>query len=232
MTMTHTLRTLLRLPATALAAVAATTALLATPAVHATTTLTTTWTDVECGFIGSDGTRTVQPCNGDLRSFTAVVNTPGEAVYVSATLNYTYSDDGLALDRPFFYQTDVFGGVRLVTNESAAIYVGSNNCGRGCPFRPEVVNNSSGPFVLILGDNDTPDSFSGQQNYFASSGNSTVAPLPGPRTAFLSLNATVVQSVSPIPEPQTWALMLAGLGALALGVARRPAPPSLRAASA
>jgi hypothetical protein len=143
-------------------------------------------------------------------------------VYVSATLNYTYSDDGLALDRPFAYQISELGGVRVVNYESAAIYVGSNSCGRGCPPRPEVISSFSGPFALILGDNDTPDSFSGQQNYFASSGNSPVFPLPGPRTAFLSVSVTNVQSVSAIPEPQTWALMLTGLGALAWAARRAP----------
>lgn len=193
-------------------------------AARATTTLTTSWSDVECGLVATDGTRTAQPCPGPSPSFSALAQ-PGEFVYVSATLNYTYSDDGLRLDRPWAYQLDESGlRVQVVEYESAGLYLISNDCrGRSCARPPDVVNSFDGPFLLLLGNNDTPDLFSGQQRFTATSGVAADWFFASTRTAFMAVNAQVVQSVTPIPEPQTWALMLAGLGALTWWAARRPA---------
>ena len=47
--------------------------------------LDVSWSDVTCGLIGADGTRSQHMCDG--RSFSAHVD-PGEAAYVSATLHY------------------------------------------------------------------------------------------------------------------------------------------------
>ncbi len=186
------------------------------PAARATTTLTTSWSDIECGIIATDGTRTARPCPGPTPSFSALAQ-PGESVYVSATLNYTYSDDGLRLDRPWGYQVDGSGlRVQFVEYESAGLYLVSSDCrGRSCPRPTDVTSSFNGPFLLLLGNNDTPDSFSGQQRFTATSGVSANWPFAGTRTAFMAISAQMVQSVTPIPEPQTWALMLAGLGALA-----------------
>jgi hypothetical protein len=190
-------------------------------AARATTTVSTSWSDIECGLIASDGTRTVQPCTGPSPSFSALAQ-PGQSVYVSATLNYTYSDDGLRLDRPWAYQVDENGlRVQVVEYESAGLYLYSNDCRtRSCPRPPDVVTFFTGEFLLLLGNNDTPDSFSGQRRYTAGSGIPAGDYFPSVRSAWIGVGS-VIQSVTPVPEPQTWALMLTGLGALAWA-ARRP----------
>lgn len=213
---------------TALGAAIALPLWLACGSASALTTLTFNWTDVTCGIVAADGTQTAaQTCTGGggvSPSFSAVVNA-GESVFVSANLRYTYSDDGLGLERPFAFQLDPSGlRVRFVDHEAAALYALSNDCqSRYCQRPPELTDAFVGPFVLILGDNAFPDSFSGEQNYFASAGLSAGSPYgQASRGAFLAINGSqVLQGVAaPIPEPATSALMLFGLVAV-VGATRR-----------
>ena len=189
---------------------------------RAETTLTYEWTNISCGIVAADGSRTEQPCAST--SFAAMVE-PGQSVFVSASLSYTYSDDGLPLANPAGFQTDAFGGARLLDHESAGIYVVSNLCqGRLCTLRADRSDSFSGPNALILGDNLVPDELTGEQTYFASSGVPSTWLGGAPRGAFLSVvAANTFSGVPPIPEPGTYALMLAGLAVLGVA-ARRRAP--------
>ena len=162
---------------------------------HALAVFELTWSDVTC---------LTDPCDGR---------------FVSATLHYHYSDDGLPLAEgnwvfPGDWDIPGFGPRR--TNEVGALYLYSDNYGA----RP-----------LIFGHNDTPDSFSGELRLTATptgSGGSDYAYVgafgwtysgnfPGTVGGFYP-------SIAPaIPEPSSVALILAGLAAL--GLVRRSRKP-------
>lgn len=200
-------------------------------AAHAETTLTWGWTDIHCGVIAADGTRTQQPC--DARSFSALVM-PGESVFVGATLHYSYSDDGLALDPGgnWGFVTGCCGSFRRVTHEAGALYLYSNQCSSlqecmGRPFdRVDTFNPTSSP--LILGDNDVPDTITGELGLFATSGQSATSPFGAMRTAFVdALGFGHSGIAAAVPEPSSCALLLAGLAMLYAVTRRRARGPAI-----
>jgi hypothetical protein len=197
-------------------------------------TLDLDWSDVKCGVTTPQGT-TYATCNG--LSFTTLVQ-PGSYAFVTATLNYTYHDDGLPLVavgsdglpvvgsdglpvvRPYAFQSTSSGGVLLVFNEAAGINLVSNACTRFNCQPPGYTYSFDGPFLLTFGVNDQPDDLTGQVTFTATAG---IGDFPGAdtRTAFIAIaNTAVYSSVSPVPEPSTYGLMLAGLLGWA-GMAKR-----------
>jgi hypothetical protein len=193
-------------------------------------TLDLYWSDIKCGITTPQGT-TYAVCNSP--GFSALVQ-PGSYVFVTATLNYTYRDDGLPLvvigndGSPVIgsdglpvrtygvFQTSGMGGGLVVLNEAAGVILNSNVCnGRVMCGSPSETNSFDGPFLLTFGVNDQPDDLTGQYTFTATAGVRDNLPAPmGPemRTARMGItNITVYSSVSPIPEPSTYGLMLAGL---------------------
>jgi PEP-CTERM motif len=188
----------------------------------AMTTFTYTWTNITCGIIAADGSRAEESCSGP--SFAAMVE-PGQSVFVSASLSYTYSDDGLPLEQPGFFQTDAFGHGRSVDHEAAVIFMTSNLClSRLCLLtggRPDLLDTFSGPTGLIFGENAVPDEASGAVGFFASAGVPSTQLSGGTRFAFFHASVTTFSGVPAIPEPGTYALMLAGLALLGVVALRR-----------
>ena len=136
---------------------------LAAHGASAMTTLTYTWSNVDCGIVAADGTRSSVPCDaGTSPSFAALVQ-PGQSVFVMATLNYSYHDDGLALDRPGFFQLDPYGqSVLTVDHEAGGFSVRANGCfSRICNQPPHLTDTVSGPYSTVLGNNEVPDDLSG-----------------------------------------------------------------------
>lgn len=198
-------------------------AVLASAPAHALAVFVLSWSDVTCGLIGADGARSPQACDG--RSFSASVD-PGEAVFVSATLHYQYSDDGLPLPPGLWAFPGNPGVTYRVSGEAGALYFYSNRCSSflECIGRPadriDTFNRGSEP--LILGNNDVPDSLTGELHLEATSGELATWPFGGVvRTAFLDASGRTISGIAPaVPEPASYALMLAGLAAVGAAARR------------
>jgi hypothetical protein len=200
-------------------------------------TLDVYWSDIKCGVTTPQGT-TYAACNGlsfTGLSFTVLVQ-PGSYAFVTATLNYTYHDDGLPLvvigsdglpaiggdglpvRTAGVFQSNSFGSVLRVFNEAAGINLISN----GCCYPPSYTYSFDGPFLLTFGVNDQPDDLTGQVTFTATAGIGDSSSIADTRTAFIGIsNTAVYSSVSPVPEPSTYGLMLAGLLGWAVMAKRR-----------
>jgi len=164
---------------------------------------------------------------------------PGETAEVHGFIDYQYSDDGLPLPGAgFFFQLNATGtSVLHVDHEAGALYANSNNCtgSTACLLSSAVtVGGNTGFPPLVLGFNDTPDQLSGRIAVSGSMSVAANAATPESRDIFIGWTAISISGVTPIPEPETYALMLAGLGALTLASRRRnpgrshPGRPSRR----
>jgi hypothetical protein len=189
----------------------------------ALTTLTYYWSDASCGIVEPDGAPTVVPCSSSSTSFGALVQ-PGHSVFVTATLNYTYHDDGLTLAQPSYFQADPSGfDVRVFDHEAGALtFFLTNACSsRYCSRPPHLLDSFNGPYTIVLGDNDVPDDLSGELTVTATSGIAASWFVPENRTAFFVIGPTTFEGVTPAPEPATYALMLAGLAMVSAAARRR-----------
>lgn len=191
----------------------------------AMTTLTYDWIDIHCGITSPDGTSAARPCPTDRPTFTAVVQ-PGESAFVTATLAYTYHDDGLPLDRQAGFQMDTSGfQMRYFDHEAAGVGFYSSTCqDRYCHPYAEWTETFSGPVRVLLGDNDVPDDLTGRIGFSVTAGVNSAWPGAETRTAFISAWSMEFSPVNAVPEPSTYALMLAGLMSMGF-LARRQGRP-------
>jgi PEP-CTERM motif len=195
---------------------------LASPPVLALVTLETNISNISCGITDATGLSQFGDCTS--LSFAASID-PGQTAFLRATLDYHYTDDGLALPAPRQFQVNSLGSNGIVTfNEAAGLYVNSNLCdGRFCALPPHVRAEGTQFTPLILGLNDQPDDITGSRNLYVEV--RSLADLPFPlgysTTLFLNPFSIVFSAPTPpVPEPATVSLMAAGL--LVLGhLARR-----------
>jgi hypothetical protein len=191
----------------------------------AITTFNYHWSDVTCGIVERDGTRTLLPCtSSDAPTFTASV-VDGQAVFVTATFNYAYHDDGLRFSMPEILPDESRGRI-TVFEEAAGIYFRRIPCTgfRGCNINGGELGSYNIPGQLILGINGTPDDIESQLSFSVMSG-SRYFPQQIPeapavsRTVFFDVGQVI--TISPAPEPATYALMLVGLAAVGAAARRR-----------
>ncbi len=195
------------------------------PAAKASVSFDYDWSGIQCGYAATGGGPvTAGSCSSP--SFSAVVQGGGYA-FVTATLNYNYHDDGLALPSPVSFLANTRGSqVVTVGHEAAAIYFQTSSCVdlRTCTDLGSRERRSNNPFFIVLGDNDTPDTLSGSFTYTATV--SAIPPFGGSVFPFLAVAPVALATTSglqiitpgptaPVPEPSTWALMALGLGAVA-----------------
>jgi hypothetical protein len=152
-----------------------------------------------------------------------VVLQPGQSASVTATLHYTYRDDGLPLTMPGAFQMDANGFDYLYTNfEAGALYAFSNDCrgSRYCPYPSDIsLGGSVGFPPLLLGLNSIPDHITGVLELSSS----IFVP---PQYPYGPLGTTVyvewLAEVRAVPEPGIVLQIAAGLALLAglIGVRR------------
>ncbi len=178
------------------------------------TTLTYSWSNIVCGVTLPGGATTYHDCATP--SFSAMLDA-GQTVFVTATLNYTYSDDGLPLDRP----TAIGPGTFVpIDHEAGVIFLNGRCDSRAC--LGAYTTSYDGPSRLIFGNNTTPDQLSGQFTYTSSVTALATNTIPINGSAFLMVaQVDTYSGVAPIPEPSTYALLLAGLAGMGLFVRRR-----------
>jgi PEP-CTERM motif len=199
---------------------------LATQPAWAKATLEAHVVGATCTVTTSEGMATSVPCSAD--SWVVALQ-PNWSAQMIATINYTYADDGHALATPQGITIDP-PHVRTVFYEAGALYVETSRCsGRGCetnrPWEQYTGWPNSYPPVFIS-DNDIADSLSGTLTVTTGALNNADnyginPPVTWSPNIFVALGPLSEFTVSGIPEPSTFVLMLLGLGALGSAALRR-----------
>jgi hypothetical protein len=188
---------------------------------RAVATLDAWLTDFACSFTDENGITSGVPCNGP--TVTAVLG-QGDTVMITATLNYTYHDDGLAIAEPrmAWIQMDPNGFSTLyATHEVGWIYVSGTRCeSRYCGHPDGLTELGTATFPpVLLGLNDVADDLNGQ---LPVSAGYAVADDPSIGFGFtLTAGLSVASFTHSIPEPATTVLMLVGLAAVGWAARRR-----------
>jgi hypothetical protein len=187
----------------------------------AVTGLDTTIVTATCGIRGASGTTFFEcsSAHGTDRGFQAIVQ-PGETAFVSATLRYSYSDEGLALEHPATIQLNSRGTLtRQTDHEVGVIYFNSNLCQDiicGLATPPWILTGGVGFPPLVLGENDTPDAVTAdiELSSFVSVASSAPSAFQG--FVFVDYLGVTFSGVAAVPEPGSWLLLVAGLWGLGL----------------
>jgi hypothetical protein len=207
---------------------AAATVILA-PQAAAVTTLDAKLVEVSCSLAGPGGIQSLScrtfyysPSFIEIIGFTAAV-APGQTATVQGFIEYTYSDEGLPLERPQWFQMDPNGFTTLRTDyEGGALYAMSNNCFGSRYCRPQSgtePGGNTGFAPLLLGLNDMPDRLAGRVPVSGTLAVAAGYPVGAQQDVYVQWLAFSYSGVAPIPEPSTW--MLLPIGLLALNIRKR-----------
>jgi hypothetical protein len=181
-------------------------------------------TGADCSVTSPDGATTSVPCEA---SGWAPTLEPGSTASMTATISYSYADDGRPLGHPGYFQVGSAGSA-MATFESAALYpyTSASDCwwvlGHCQTLYDEYFGDVAYP--IFLSNNDHAENVSGE-----------IAVTTGwrwyPPTQYYGQGYTLTpnlfvdvwgMTLTPaIPEPSTWALMLGPLLGLALFARRR-----------
>jgi hypothetical protein len=187
---------------------------IASSSASATTTLDWEVSNISCGLTDLvTGNTLYGDCDAlsfNVRAFA------GQRAFLTATISYHYTDDGLPIDYPARFQTDAFGAGTIANFESGGFLA----TGSGC-VRPNCNPDFSGVGfqTAILGLNDQPDDFSGSVTFSTYASPSTPSQLPVAGTLFIDVRPIIF--TAPVPEPATLALMACGLLGLAVHARHR-----------
>jgi PEP-CTERM motif len=199
-------------------------AVLLSPSAHAAATLDAQIVNVTCTVTTSEGTL-VLPCSA---GSWVVALQPGWRALMTATIEYAYTDDGLALASIGGFQMDVAGfGTRLVDHEAGGLYAMTSNCiSRYCSHPPgQDYFGASGFPPIFLSDNDVAESVNGLLTVSTGAELSPQSPFGWNPTVFIGLRSQTFAGLDPVtavPEPSTLCLWLLSLAALAWTVRQRP----------
>jgi hypothetical protein len=179
-----------------------------------------------CSTTSPDGTTTSVPCESGGWSPTLE---PGWSALMTATIGYSYADDGRRLDSPASIQVSHMGSVTAsfesavlysVTSASrCSIFHGGDHCSiDSVPY--DAYFDVAASYPLFLSNNDVAEAVSGQFEV-------TTGWLWRPPSNFYGQGYTLTPTLSvdvwgiahAVPEPSTWALMIGPL--LGLGVFAR-----------
>jgi hypothetical protein len=141
---------------------------------------------------------------------------PNQRGFLTATIAYHYTDDGLPLNYPAAFQTDAFGTYTIAAYESAGLLALGSGCSRPFCDNPDI--SGVGYQMEIISLNDQPDDLTGSvtfATFFEPSG-----PLLYPRSADLFIDVQPVIYAA-VPEPSTLAIMLPAVLGLTICMRRR-----------
>jgi hypothetical protein len=181
-----------------------------------------------CSTTSPDGTTTSVPCEPGGWSPTLE---PGWSALMTATIGYSYADDGRRLDSPASIQVSHTGSVAAsfesavlysVTSASrCSIFHGGDHCSiDSVPY--DAYFDVAATYPLFLSNNDAVEAVSGEVEV-------TTGWLWQPPASFYGQGYTLTPTLSvdvwgiahAVPEPSTWALMIGPLVGLGVFARRR-----------
>lgn len=180
---------------------------------QAMTTLSYHWTDVSCSVTRASGVSNAACSEPSFQ----VSLSDFESATVSATLHYTYHDDGLPLDHIASYQLDAFGVAVGTTQVETGVLLFRSRPADGRTGPPPGITLSGSTGVLTLGSNAHADDLSGSVPLYATLTTGAYVGYVGE----IGISVIPLVFASPVPEPSSAGLIALGLLGLWVRAAAR-----------